>query len=109
MIRDERRQQRRGGTRAQKFHCRGFCDDCVDARLPLSVHAAPPDFCHDYVTSAMNQIRAALANPGCVTGVRGPRWVQDERIHFQWCLTQSVPMVESERGARTAYLRACRG
>jgi hypothetical protein len=75
----------------------------------LPVQAASPDFCRDYATAAMNQIRAALANPGCVAGVRGPRWVQNERIHFQWCLTQPVPMVESERGARTAYLHACRG
>jgi hypothetical protein len=77
--------------------------------MPLTVQAAPPDFCRDYATAAINQLRAALANPGCVGGVRGPRWVSDERIHFQWCLTQPIPIVEAERGARTGYLRACRG
>jgi hypothetical protein len=76
---------------------------------PHSVRAAPADFCRDYATAAMNQVRAGLANPGCVAGIRGPRWIQNESIHFQWCLTQPIPMVESERGARTAYLRACRG
>ena len=75
----------------------------------LPARAAPPGFCRDYATAAMNQIRAALANPGCVSGVRGPRWIQNEGIHFQWCRTQTIPMVESERGARTAYLHACRG
>lgn len=76
---------------------------------PLSTQAAPPDFCHNYAVAAMNQLRAALANPGCAGGAHGPRWVPNERIHFQWCRTQPIPMVESERGARTAYLRACRG
>jgi hypothetical protein len=77
--------------------------------MPLTVHAAPADFCREYAVAAINQLRAALANPGCVAGVRGPRWVSDERIHFQWCLTQPIPIVEAERGARTGYLRACRG
>jgi hypothetical protein len=76
---------------------------------PLSTQAAPADFCRGYAAAAMNQVRAGLANPGCVAGIRGPRWIQNESIHFQWCLTQPIPMVESERGARTAYLRACRG
>jgi hypothetical protein len=76
---------------------------------PLAAQAAPPDYCHEYAVAAINQLRAALANPACVAGVRGPRWVPDEHIHFQWCLTQPIPMVESERGARTGFLRACRG
>jgi hypothetical protein len=75
----------------------------------LPAVAAPPDFCRDYATAAINQVRAAQANPGCVAGAKGPRWVPNESIHLRWCLTQSIPMVESERGARTAYLRACRG
>ena len=74
----------------------------------FSGQAAPPDFCREYATAAINQVHAALANPGCAS-VRGPRWIENEGIHFKWCLTQSIPMVESEHGARTAYLRACRG
>lgn len=77
--------------------------------MSLSAQAAPPDFCRDYARAAVNQMRAGLANPRCVAGIRGPRWTPDEGIHFQWCLSQPIPMVESERGARTAYLRACRG
>jgi hypothetical protein len=76
---------------------------------PVPTEAAPSNFCHDYAVAAINQLRAALANPGCVAGVRGARWTPDQNVHFQWCLTQPVPMVESERGARTAFLRACRG
>jgi hypothetical protein len=71
--------------------------------------AAPPEFCRDYADAAVNQVRAAFANPGCVAGARGPRWTPEHRIHFQWCLAQPIPIVESERGARTGYLRACRG
>jgi hypothetical protein len=71
--------------------------------------AAPPEFCRDYADAAVNQVRAALANPGCAGGAIGPRWRPEQRVHFQWCLTQPVPIVESERGARTGYLHACRG
>ena len=71
--------------------------------------AAPPDFCHEYADAAINQLRAALANPACAAGVRGPRWNPNHDIHLQWCLSQPIPVVEAERGARTGYLRACRG
>jgi len=74
-----------------------------------AANAAPPEFCHDYAEAAINQVRAALANPGCAGGVHGPRWTSDRRVHFEWCLTQPIPAVEAERGARTGYLRACRG
>jgi hypothetical protein len=74
-----------------------------------SARAAPPDFCQDYADAAVNQLRAALANPACAAGVRGPRWNPSHDIHFQWCLSQPIPVVEAERGARTGYLRACRG
>jgi hypothetical protein len=77
--------------------------------MSLSAQAAPADFCREYATAAANQVRAGLANSRCAAGIRGPRWTPNEAIHFQWCLRQPVPMVESERGARTAYLRACRG
>ncbi len=89
-----------------------ICAALVSAALALTApgaSAAPPEFCRDYADAAVNQVRAALANPGCVAGVRGPRWTAEHRIHFQWCLTQPIPIVESERGARTGYLRACRG
>jgi len=79
------------------------------ALLPPSAKAAPPEFCRDYADAAVNQVRAALANPGCVGGARGPRWTPEHRIHFEWCLGQPIPIVESERSARTGFLRACRG
>jgi hypothetical protein len=94
-----------GGPRGHKVIAAG----ALLVLFALPAQAAPPDFCRDYAKAAMNQIRAGLANPGCVAGIKGPRWVPDEGIHFQWCLGQPFPMVESERGARTAYLRACRG
>jgi hypothetical protein len=31
------------------------------------------------------------------------------KTHYDCCLTAAPPAVESERGARTGYLRACRG
>jgi hypothetical protein len=72
-------------------------------------NAAPPDFCQGYAQAAINQVRGALANPGCAASIRGPRWSSDFKVHFNWCLTQPIPAVEAERGARTGFLRACRG
>jgi hypothetical protein len=76
---------------------------------PLSANAAPPDFCQGYAQAAINQVRGALANPGCAASIRGPRWSSDFQLHYNWCLTQPIPAVEAERGARTGFLRACRG
>jgi hypothetical protein len=73
------------------------------------VQAAPPDFCQNYAQAAINQVRGALANPGCAATIKGPRWSPELQVHYNWCLSQPIPAVEAERGARTAFLRACRG
>jgi hypothetical protein len=77
--------------------------------MPLTAQAADPGFCRGYADAAINQVRAALANPACARGIQGNRWSPEHRVHFDWCLTQPIPGVEAERGARTAYLRSCRG
>jgi len=79
------------------------------AVLAPSAQAADPSYCKSYADAATNQVRAALANPGCAREARGPRWTPQYQVHFDWCLTQPVAAVEAERGARTGYLRACRG
>ena len=79
------------------------------AVTPLIAKAAPQEFCRDYADAAVNQVRAALANPGCAGAAVGPRWTPEHRLHFIWCLSQPIPIVESERGARIGYLRGCRG
>jgi hypothetical protein len=76
----------------------------------LSVaHAADPEFCKQYAQAAINQVRAGLAVPACARGFQGDRWSSDFKVHYSWCLTAAPPAAESERGARTGYLRACRG
>jgi hypothetical protein len=77
--------------------------------LAPPAQAADPMFCHAYAQAAVNQVRAALAVPACAHAINGPRWAPEERIHFEWCLTQPLPAVEAERGARTGFLRGCRG
>ena len=79
------------------------------ALTSLPVEAAPPDFCQNYAQAAINQVRGALANPGCAASIKGPRWNPEFQVHYNWCLTQPIPAVEAERGARTGFLRACRG
>jgi hypothetical protein len=51
----------------------------------------------------------ALASPNCAGRIQGPRWSSDMALHYNWCLSQPYPAVEAERGARTGFLRACRG
>ena len=75
----------------------------------MTAQAAPPGYCREYARAALNQVRTALATPPCQAGLQGPRWSANFRVHFDWCLGASYPVVQSERGARTGYLRACRG
>jgi hypothetical protein len=77
--------------------------------MPLASNAAPPDFCRGYAAAAINQVRTGLANPRCARGMEGARWSSDFKVHYSWCLGQGAPAVESERGARTGFLRGCRG
>jgi hypothetical protein len=81
----------------------------VVALAPQPGHAAPPDFCQNYAQAAINQVRGALANPACAASIKGPRWNPEFQVHYNWCLSQPIPAVEAERGARTGFLRACRG
>jgi hypothetical protein len=76
---------------------------------PLSVQAAPPEFCREYADAAINQVRGALANSVCARHISGARWAPERRVHFEWCLSAPIPAVEAERGARTEFLRGCRG
>jgi hypothetical protein len=75
----------------------------------ITAQAADPAFCRDYARAALNQVRIALATPSCRAGLQGARWSADFRVHFDWCVGASYPAVQSERGARTGYIRACRG
>jgi hypothetical protein len=77
--------------------------------IPAAAQAADPAFCAGYADAAINQVRAALSNPNCAAGARGPRWTMERHVHFDWCLTQPAPVVETERVARTEFLRGCRG
>ena len=76
---------------------------------PLSAaQAADPGFCRTYAQAAQNQVRTALRSPRCRAGIEGARWSSDRKVHFDWCLTASRADADSERGARTGYLRGCR-
>ncbi|HML08196.1 MAG TPA: hypothetical protein VK430_08740 [Xanthobacteraceae bacterium] len=76
---------------------------------PLAAQAADPAFCRGYAEAALNQVRGALNNPNCARGLQGTRWSSDFKVHFEWCRTVAPAAAESERLARTEYLRGCRG
>ena len=77
--------------------------------IPLAAQAADPEFCRGYAQAAINQVRGALNNPNCARGLQGARWSADFKVHFDWCLTAAPGAAETERIARTEYLRGCRG
>jgi hypothetical protein len=70
--------------------------------------AAPEPFCRDYARAAVRQVELARSVPACDRGT-GPRWTTDYRVHFEWCLGAPIRAVEEERGARTRWIRSCRG
>jgi hypothetical protein len=75
---------------------------------PMAAQAAPEPFCRDYATAAVRQVEAARSVPACNRGT-GARWTTDFKVHFDWCLGAALDAVEAERGARTNWLRSCRG
>jgi len=92
-----------------KFILRATLLTSALAALPLAAQAADPAFCRGYAEAAINQVRGALNNPNCARGLQGTRWSADYKVHFDWCLTVPPGAAESERVARTEYLRGCRG
>jgi hypothetical protein len=73
-----------------------------------AAQAADAEYCKGYASAALHQVRGARSNPACAPGAQGARWAQDYRVHYDWCLRQSVAATGEERDARTNYLRACR-
>jgi hypothetical protein len=73
-----------------------------------AAQAADVEYCKGYASAALHQVRGARSNPACAPGAQGARWAQDYRVHYDWCLGQSVAATGEERDARTNYLRACR-
>ncbi|HEY0223548.1 MAG TPA: hypothetical protein VGC38_03460 [Pseudolabrys sp.] len=79
------------------------------AAATTAARAANPEFCAAYAQAAVNQARAARANPACAPGLAGTRWSGEYGVHYGWCITAPGPAVAEEREMRTRYLRSCRG
>ncbi len=80
----------------------------VSMTIISTVQAAPAGFCRDYATAAVRQVGIARSTPACNRGT-GARWTTDYRVHFNWCLGAAPDAIEAERGARTNWIRSCRG
>jgi hypothetical protein len=68
--------------------------------------AAGHEACREYATEAVRQVHLMHEHAACNRG-RGPRWSDNWRLHYEWCLGASWEAVVSERDARTNWLRAC--
>ena len=80
----------------------------VLAAVTAAAQAADPGFCRDYATAAARQARTAHEIPPCRPGAIGPRWTENYRVHFNWCLGAPFAAAERERAIRTEHLRDCR-
>ena len=69
--------------------------------LTGSAFAADPRFCADYSTAAVRQARVAHMTPSCAPGAIGPRWTENYRMHYGWCIT--APYAAAESRTRHAH------
>lgn len=73
-----------------------------------TAQAAGREFCEGYAHAAINQVRDARAHARtCEPGLDNARWVDNWRVHYDWCLGVSPREAERERDIRTNHLRAC--
>ena len=77
--------------------------------VPMVADAADPGFCGDYARAAVNQARIGYSVPYCAPGMRGARWSENFRTHYDWCLGAPYGAAQSEREIRREYLISCRG
>jgi hypothetical protein len=89
---------------------------CVTSVLSLSLLSTPSfaddpvPYCHWYAHSALNQARAARANPSCwgLVNDSPSRWSMNYRDHFEWCLSVfGSGQNRSEHQARVEGLNQC--
>ena len=80
----------------------------VLAAVTTAAQAADPGFCRNYATAAVRQAGLAHEIPRCRPGAFGPRWTENYRVHFNWCLGAPYAAAERGRAIRTEHLRDCR-
>jgi hypothetical protein len=72
------------------------------------VQAAPPAFCEEYAHAAITQVRIAYEHRrSCEPGLDHPRWTNNWRTHYDWCLGVPRSEADREREIRQNHLRAC--
>jgi hypothetical protein len=73
-----------------------------------TAQAAGREFCEGYAHAAIIQVREAFEHRRrCEPGLEPPRWSNDWRVHYDWCIGVSPREAERERDVRTNHLRAC--
>ena len=72
--------------------------------------AAEREFCRDYATAALRQVRVARDIDDCLDrdARESTRWSRDYRVHFDWCRGVSRDAADAERDVRTDRVRECR-
>ena len=86
----------------------GICVLVALTAAGKSARAEDSSFCMRYAESAVFDYRLANSFPACGRPA-GPRWHDNFRIHYQWCLQSTFQDTRNESDARHALLSTCTG
>jgi hypothetical protein len=75
--------------------------------MPLAARAGDTDSCQAYAKAAIEQISVGASNPACVAGMQGPLWSPAFGVHFAYCMSNPIEVVEGGAGKRAEYLHSC--
>jgi hypothetical protein len=75
--------------------------------MPFAAQAGDTEFCQTYAKAAVEQASIGRSHRACAAGMEGPRWSPTLQVHFSYCMTQPIEVVENGTHKRAEYLRSC--
>jgi hypothetical protein len=75
--------------------------------MPVAAQSADTEFCQAYAKAAVEQASIGRSHRACAAGMEGPRWSPTFQVHFGYCMTQPIEVVEGGTHKRAEYLHSC--
>lgn len=75
--------------------------------MPFAAQAGDTEFCQTYAKAAVEQASVGRSHRVCAAGMEGPLWSPVFQVHFSYCMTQPIEVVENGTHKRAEYLRSC--
>ncbi len=89
------------------FNCLTLWTLSLAVLMPFAAQAGDTEFCQAYAKAAIEQVSVGRSNRACAAGMQGPRWSPTFQVHFGYCLTNPIEVVEGGTHKRAEYLRSC--